>query len=113
MGETMATPKPGTAVRGSRTGRPVMAALDLLGRRWMLRILWELRETPLTFRDLRERCDAMSPTVLNQRLREVREVGIVVLVEPGGYALSEIGQALLEALMPLQHWSTRWKKTLG
>ena len=32
------------AVRGSRTGRPVMALLDLLGRRWSLRIIWELRE---------------------------------------------------------------------
>ena len=31
------------SVRGSRTGRPIMALLDLLGRRWTLRILWELR----------------------------------------------------------------------
>ena len=36
-----------TAVRGSRTGRPVMALLDLLGRRWTLRIVWELRDGPL------------------------------------------------------------------
>jgi DNA-binding HxlR family transcriptional regulator len=108
----MAIPKPGSAVRGSRTGRPVMAALDLLGRRWMLRILWELRETPLTFRDLRERCDAMSPTVLNQRLRELREAGIVAPAEPGGYALSDIGRGLLEALMPLVQWSARWQKAL-
>ena len=34
----MATPKPGTRVRGSRTGKPIMALLDLLGRRWALRI---------------------------------------------------------------------------
>ena len=39
--------------RGSRTGRPIMALLDLLGRRWSLRILWELREAPLTSRALR------------------------------------------------------------
>jgi len=37
-------PRPGRPVRGSRTGRPIMALLDLLGRRWVLRILWELRE---------------------------------------------------------------------
>jgi DNA-binding HxlR family transcriptional regulator len=108
----MATPKPGSAVRGSRSGRPVMAALDLLGRRWMLRILWELRDTPLTFRDLRERCDAMSPTVLNQRLRELREAGIVALAEPGGYALSEIGRDLLQSLIPLMQWSMRWQQAL-
>lgn len=55
----MTTPKPGHKVRGSDTGRPIMALLDLLGRRWALRIIWELRATPLTFRELRTRCDAM------------------------------------------------------
>ena len=50
----MSTPKPGTRVRGSRTGRPIMAALDLLGRRWALRILWELRAGALSFRALPE-----------------------------------------------------------
>ena len=39
-------------VRGSRTGRPIMMLLDLLGRRWVLRIVWELRDEPRRFRDL-------------------------------------------------------------
>jgi len=35
-------------VRGSRSGRPIMALLDLLGRRWTLRIIWELhRQSPI------------------------------------------------------------------
>ncbi|HYD94836.1 MAG TPA: helix-turn-helix domain-containing protein [Noviherbaspirillum sp.] len=109
----MALPKPGTAVRGSRSGRPIMVLLDLLGRRWVLRILWELRDAPLSFRALREQCDAMSPTVLNQRLRELREADIVVLEEPSGYALSRQGRQLLEALMPLQRWSEQWQKRLA
>ena len=109
----MAVPKPGMPVRGSRTGRPIMALLDLLGRRWVLRILWELRDTPLTFRELREHCDAMSPTVLNQRLRELRDADIVVLEDPSGYALSRQGRQLLEALMPLQRWSEQWQKKLA
>ncbi|HTO53257.1 MAG TPA: transcriptional regulator, partial [Myxococcota bacterium] len=46
----MPTPRPGAAVRGSRSGRPIMAALDLLGRRWALRVLWELRNGPHSFR---------------------------------------------------------------
>ena len=104
----MASIKPGMPVRGSRTGRPVMALLDLLGRRWVLRILWELRDRPLTFRELREHCDGMSPTVLNQRLRELRDAEIVVLEDPVGYALSTPGRELLEALMPLQRWAEHW-----
>jgi DNA-binding HxlR family transcriptional regulator len=103
-------PKPGAPVRGSHTGRPIMALLDMLGRRWLLRVLWELRDSALSFRELRERCDAMSPTVLNQRLKDLREAGIVVLEEPSGYALSRSGRQLLEALLPLQRWADQWQK---
>jgi DNA-binding HxlR family transcriptional regulator len=108
----MALPKPGAPARGSRTGRPIMVLLDLLGRRWVLRVLWELRAAPLTFRELRERCDAMSPTVLNQRLRELRDADIVVLHQPGGYGLTRTGAQLLDALLPLHRWSEQWQKKI-
>lgn len=112
----MATPKPGTRVRGSRTGKPIMALLDLLGRRWALRILWELREGAATFRDLRERCGGISPTVLNERLRELREAGIVELAVTSeedserGFRLTEHGESLLKSLAPLSAWATSWAK---
>ena len=61
-----------------------MALLDLLGRRWALRILWELRDEPLTSRALRTACDEASPTVLQTRLDELREAGFVGLGEGGG-----------------------------
>jgi DNA-binding HxlR family transcriptional regulator len=109
----MTVPKPGTPVRGSDTGRPIMALLDLLGRRWAMRIIWELRDTPLTFRQLRERCDAMSPTVLNQRLHELRETGIVDTAQAGGYTLSEQGKGLLKAMLPLLRWADEWQTTLA
>ena len=99
---------PGRRVRGSRTGRPIMAALDLLGRRWALRVLWELRRGPVNFRGLRERCDAMSPSVLNQRLVELRATGIVERHRDGGYRLTASGASLLHALAPLHDWAKRW-----
>ena len=89
------------AVRGSRSGRPIMALLDLLGRRWALRILWELREAPLTSRGLRAACDEASPTVLQARLAELREAGLVELVPASGYGLSGLGRELLETFLPL------------
>jgi DNA-binding HxlR family transcriptional regulator len=104
----MKTPKPGAPVRGSTTGRPVMALLDLLGRRWTMRILWELRASPLTFRELRERCDAMSPSVLNDRLAELREAGFVAHAEGSGYALTPRGSELGERLVGLDEFARRW-----
>ncbi|HUI28167.1 MAG TPA: helix-turn-helix domain-containing protein [Candidatus Kryptonia bacterium] len=102
------TPKPGKPVRGSRTGRPIMALLDLLGRRWSLRILWELQHGALSFADLRDRCDAMSPSVLNQRLAELREAGVIGLRDEGGYVVTADGRGLCASLAPLQHWAERW-----
>jgi DNA-binding HxlR family transcriptional regulator len=102
------TPKPGRAVRGSRTGRPIMVALDLLGRRWTLRVLWELRDgSAASFRELRERCDSMSTSVLNQRLAELREAGLVDAGK-GGYSLTKRGAELQNALAPLDSWAKRW-----
>ena len=109
----MTIPKPGQPVRGSQTGRPIMALLDLLGRRWVMRVIWELRDAPLTFRELRSRCDAMSPTVLNQRLHELRETAIIETAEAGGYTLSAHGKSLLEAMMPLLRWSDDWQAVLA
>ena len=106
----MPTPRPGARVRGSTTGRPIMAALDLLSRRWALRVLWELRGASLTFRALRGVCDDVSPSVLNARLAELREVGIVENT-PEGYALTASGRSLMKALAPLQRWSTDWARS--
>ena len=78
--------------RGSRSGRPIMDVLEWLGRRWTLRVLWELRDGALPFRALQERCDALSPTVLNERLRELRDAGVVELQEGGGYVLTAEGR---------------------
>jgi DNA-binding HxlR family transcriptional regulator len=84
-----------------------MALLDLLGRRWSLRILWELRAGALNFRDLRERCGMLSPTILNTRLAELREAGIVELGS-AGYQLTDEGQELSKILLPFHHWAERW-----
>jgi DNA-binding HxlR family transcriptional regulator len=102
-------PLPGAPVRGSRTGRPVMALLDLLGRRWALRVVWELREEPAaTFRDLQTRCGDVSSSVLNQRLRELREAGIITTGHPTGYELTHEGRSLLQALAPVDDWARQW-----
>ena len=101
---------PKTAVRGSRTGRPIMALLDLLGRRWTLRIIWELRDGPLTSRALRTACDDASPTVMQARLSELREAALVELPAGDGYCLTPLGRELLESFQPVNRFAERWSK---
>ncbi len=104
-------PAPGAPVRGSTTGRPIMALLDLLGRRWALRVLWELRTgESLTFRELQARCAEVSSSVLNDRLRELREAGIVIAQPGRGYSLTPEGRRLIDDLAPLDAWAKRWAR---
>jgi DNA-binding HxlR family transcriptional regulator len=87
-----------------------MAALDLLGRRWALRVLWELRDGPVGACTLRERCDAMSPSVLYQRLGDLVGAGLVTQNADQRYELTDIGCALCAALEPLDQWSRQWAR---
>ena len=96
-----------STVRGSTTGRPVMAALDLAGRRWVLRILWELRSGPCKFVELQDRCGGLSPTLLSSRLRDL-SAALLVHKEADGYQLTAIGQDLLDCLAPLNTWAKAW-----
>src|SRR6202158_1880619 len=100
------------AVRGSRSGRPIMALLDMLGRRWTLRIIWELREQPLTSRALRAACDEASPTVLQARLSDLRQAGLVELMPASGYRLTETGKELYGTFLPLHRFAERWSKLI-
>src|ERR1700761_7390391 len=102
----MDTPSIGSSARGSRSGRPIMVALDALGRRGALRLLWELRDEPLTFRALQAACET-NPGSLNTRLKELRELNIVDHGD-AGYFLSRHGRSLMAALEPLQTWAHRW-----
>ncbi|SEE88206.1 winged helix-turn-helix transcriptional regulator [Jiangella alba] len=107
------TPLPGRPVRGSTTGRSLMAALDLFGRRWTLRIIWELGNEPLGFRPLQRRCDGMSSSVLRQRLTELQEARLAEVLRDGSYALTPLGQDAREAIGPVIEWSRRWAAELA
>lgn len=84
-----------------------MTLLDALGRRWTLRILWELRVGALSFRALRAAADDVSPSVLNARLAELREMGVVGAGEDG-YTLTPSGRELAKTLLVLNDWAKRY-----
>jgi DNA-binding HxlR family transcriptional regulator len=108
----MAIPRPGQPVRGSESGRPVMAALDLFGRRWCLRIIWELREGGLGFRPLQQRCDNMSSSVLRQRLVELLDARLLEQLPDSTYVLTPLGRRAYRAMRPLLRWSEEWAQEL-
>jgi DNA-binding HxlR family transcriptional regulator len=88
-----------------------MALLDVLGRRWMLRVLWEFKcHGPMGFTDLEERCGKISPSVLSQRLRELQEAGLLESGEDGRYIITELARGLEQPLTLLNDWAKAWSR---
>lgn len=85
------------------------STIDLLGRRWMLRIIWELSSSPAGFREMQRRCGNMSSSVLSSRLTELTAARLVT-GDAGRYRLTPLGEDLVRALQPLQEWNTKWEE---
>ena len=103
-----AAPLAGRAQREARSSPPLVALLDLLGRRGSLRLVWELRDGHgQSFRLLRSSADGISPSVLNSRLKELREAQLVALTA-SGYQLTSHGLDLVRRLKPLGRWAQAW-----
>jgi len=92
--------------RDSTTERPLAELFDLIGRRWTLRILWELRERTLSFNDLRRAVGGMSQSVLVTRLTELFGAGLVADVA-GGYWLTPDGESLAREISHLGVWAAQ------
>jgi len=108
----MKLPIPGKPVRGSRSGKPIMALLDLLSRRWALGLIWVLADGPQTFRGLQEKCDSVSPSVLNTRIQEMRAMALIERTDDG-YDLTAQGRELFHLLKPLGPWAVEWAASLA
>jgi DNA-binding HxlR family transcriptional regulator len=80
------------------------ATLELLGRRWALMLIWELRRDAVAFSELRERT-GISPSVLSARLRELTEADIIERDGSRRYRLSGRGRELARLLYELNRWA--------
>jgi DNA-binding HxlR family transcriptional regulator len=79
--------------------------LDICGRRWALRVVWELRGGAMNFRGLRTACGEISPGVLQSRLHEWRRLNVVESIPRLGYRLTMRGEQLFQLLGPLSEWA--------
>lgn len=84
-----------------------MALFDLLGRTWAMGVVWQLGKGPATFRELQGRCEQISPSLLNTRLKELRASKIIDLGDDG-YELTKLGQGLFAQLKSMNKWSESW-----
>lgn len=92
-------------LRTTPTSPQIAAILERCGRRWALRVVWELRAGPLNFRALQAACGAISPSVLQRRVHELRALGLLEAIPGLGYRLTAAGESLFQVLAGLDRWA--------
>ena len=88
--------------------RPITELIDLLGKKWILRILWELNLGPCTFRELQARCGDISPTTINKRIKELCLANLIIKSKDTGYNLSPQGKELITLFGPINDFAQSW-----
>ena len=92
---------------GHSDPEPLRSLIDLLARRNSLAAFWELRGPAQPFRTMARRLNVAEDR-LSQRLRELREAGLVEVDEAGDYRLTGEGRRLLDVLERLSDFAGGW-----
>jgi DNA-binding HxlR family transcriptional regulator len=89
---------------------PLTAALDVIGGKWHLIVLYALAEQPRRFNELQRLAPAVSHKVLTQTVRHLETQGLVVRTVGTGaspcveYALSQQGETVRPILAAMVEW---------
>ncbi len=98
---------------------PVATTVQLIGNKWKLLILRNLRMRPWRFNELQKSLNGISQKVLTESLRSMETDGIVVRtvyaeVPPKvEYSLSELGKTMNPILDAMEKWGNDYKALLN
>lgn len=94
---------------------PIVFAMELIGSKWKLPILWQLaQEDNLHYNEIKRRVNGVTNTMLTRCLRELEELGLISrysyeTIPPSvTYRLTEVGKELLPALNGLYMWGEKY-----
>ena len=98
---------------------PVATTVQLIGSKWKLLILRNLRRRPWRFNELRGDLHGISQKVLTDSLRAMEDDGIITRtvypeVPPRvEYALSPLGKSMEPILDAMEQWGTAYQKMMN
>ncbi|MBF6219090.1 helix-turn-helix transcriptional regulator [Nocardia abscessus] len=94
-------------------------AIDVVGGKWKMHLMWVLGTGPQRFGQIRRLLDGVSEKVLAENLRQLESSGVVHRevypeVPPRvEYSLTPLGEELAVALRPLEEWGDRHRHELA
>jgi DNA-binding HxlR family transcriptional regulator len=102
--------------RGHRYNNPVELALDLIGGKWKMPILWRLKSRVWRYNELRRELGKVTHKMLTQQLRELERDGLIgrkvfAVVPPRvDYEITPLGCSALPAVEALRDWGAAYKR---
>ncbi len=70
-------------------------------------IIWIMSDGPLNFRELQAKCETVSPTTLNIRIKELTEALLIERCETG-YKVTHLGAELFTLIKPVGKFAKKW-----
>ncbi|MBF6287619.1 winged helix-turn-helix transcriptional regulator [Nocardia cyriacigeorgica] len=93
-------------------------AIDVVGGKWRLHLMWVLADGPRRFGEIRRLLGGVSEKVLTENLRHLETSGVVhrevfpEIPPRVEYSLTPVGAELAAALRPLEEWGDRHRHEL-
>ncbi|APE37731.1 transcriptional regulator [Nocardia mangyaensis] len=94
-------------------------AIDVVGGKWKLHLMWVLGDGPQRFGQIRRMLDGVSEKVLTENLRQLESSGVVhreiypEIPPRVEYSLTPLGDTLRVALAPLERWGDQHRAELS
>lgn len=96
---------------------PAKNMLKLLGQKWILEILTELKNLEVArFNQLYKNLNSISPKTLSTRLQELESNNLIVKKQYNEippkveYSLTQPGKELIECFKHIDKWAAKWQK---
>jgi DNA-binding HxlR family transcriptional regulator len=101
-------------------GCPVMAFQKMISGKYKVRILWDLKDGPLRYGEIKsgllrgaEGTREIAPRVLSRELKALAQTGLVIRKDYGvvppkvEYRLTRIGQSFIPVIAAIRKWGMR------
>jgi len=98
---------------------PVELALDVIGGKYKMPILWRLKDKVYRYGELKKSLGKITHKMLTEQLRELEHDGMLVrTVYPEippkvEYSLTQKGQSIIPIISSLREWGETFKKEWG
>lgn len=102
--------------RGKSYNNPVELALDVVGGKWKMPILWRLQERKWRHGELKRSLGRVTHKILTQQLRELERDGLIarqvhaVIPPKVEYALTKKGRSVIPIIRRLRDWGEAFKE---